>query len=129
MRLEGAPTWKAIVVGDCELCLMQPRIRLRGAQCNEPLLGGFFQPVEIGVRGQSLRHGTPSFSTPGDRNSRARKKEMSAQCCRGGLNPLRGPSVACPTEAEAILVPIVMSSSGEPTDDPPRLRTSTAHVG
>ena len=36
------------------------------------------EPVEIGVCGQSLRHGTPSFSTPGDRSSRARKKEMSA---------------------------------------------------
>ena len=70
---------------ECPLCQIPQQFRIFGLS----------EPVEIGIRGQRLRHGTPSFSAPGDRNSRARKKEMSAKCCRGGLNPLRGPLVAC----------------------------------
>jgi hypothetical protein len=57
-----------------ELGLMQPGIGMAGAQLTKPLLGGLFEPVKIGIRGQSLRHGKPSFSAPGDRKSRARKK-------------------------------------------------------
>ena len=80
MRFEGAPALEAIVIGDRELRLMQLGIGLTSAQLGKPLLSGLSEPVEIGVCGQGLRHGTPSFSAPGDRNSRARKKEMSAQC-------------------------------------------------
>jgi hypothetical protein len=35
---------------------------------NEPLLGGLLEPIEIGIRGQSLRHNKPSFLAPGDRD-------------------------------------------------------------
>src|SRR5262249_31572048 len=80
MRLERTPALEAIVIGNGKLGVMQPCLRLRGAQSSKPLLGGFPQPVEIGIRGQGLRHKTPSFSVPGDRNFRTRKKEMSAQC-------------------------------------------------
>jgi hypothetical protein len=80
MRLECTPALEAVVVGNGELSVMQPCIRLRGTQASKPPFGGLPQPVEIGIRGQGLRHKTPSFSVPGDRNSRARKKEMSAQC-------------------------------------------------
>src|SRR5437763_10075919 len=97
MRLERAPALEAIVVGNGELRFIQLCIRFRGAQRGEPLLGGFPEPIEIGIRGQSLRHGTPSFSAPGDRNSRARKKDDVSSNAVGGLDPLRGPSVACST--------------------------------
>jgi hypothetical protein len=66
-------------MGDRELGLVQPGIGLAGAQRDEPLLGGLPEPIEIGIRGQSLRHGKPSFPAPGDHNARARKKEMSAK--------------------------------------------------
>src|SRR5882757_9405776 len=75
MRLEGTPALEAIIIGDRELGLMQLGIGLRNVQLDKPMLGGFLKPIEIGIRGQRLRHGTPSFSAPGDRNSRARKKE------------------------------------------------------
>src|SRR5687767_14710497 len=71
MRFEGAPALEAIVIGDRELRLMQLGIGLISAQLSKPLLSGLSEPVEIGVCGQSLRHGTPSFCAPGDRNSRA----------------------------------------------------------
>jgi hypothetical protein len=80
MRLERTPALEAIIVGNGELGVMELCFRLRSAQSRKPLLGGFSQPIEIGIRGQGLRHDTPSFPVPGDRNSRARKKEMSAQC-------------------------------------------------
>jgi hypothetical protein len=54
-------------MGDCELGLMQFGVGLTGAQFDKPLLGGLPEPIEIGVRGQSLRHGVPSFPAPGDR--------------------------------------------------------------
>src|SRR5262249_23659988 len=56
MRLERTPALEAIVIGNGKLGVMQPCLRLRGAQSSKPLLGGFPQPVEIGIRGQGLRH-------------------------------------------------------------------------
>ena len=55
MRLQRAPALEAIVMGDRQLGLMQLGIGLAGAQLNEPLLGGLLEPIEIGIRGQSLR--------------------------------------------------------------------------
>src|SRR5262245_62075374 len=103
MRLERAPAFEAIRVGYGELRLMQPCIRFGGAQGNKALLGGFPEPVEVGIRRQGQRHGTPSFSVPADRNSGKKEGGISAQCCRGGLNPLRGPSVASSTGPKASL--------------------------
>src|SRR5262245_58101910 len=61
---------------------MQLACRIVCAKLHEPLLGGPLEPVEIGVCRKRLRHGTPSFFAPGDRSSRARKKEMSTSCWR-----------------------------------------------
>jgi hypothetical protein len=101
MNLERAPAFKAVRIGDRQLGLMQLGVGVDRAKLDEPLLGGLPKPIETRVRGQDLRHGIPSFLTPGDRNSRARKKEMSAEA-EGGFDPLRGPLVACSTGREAI---------------------------
>ena len=80
MCFQGAPTLETVVVGDDALRLMQLGIRLGRAQRGKPLLGRLFEPVKIGIYGERQWHRTPSFFAPGDRGSRARKKEMSAQC-------------------------------------------------
>ncbi len=77
VRLQRAPAGKAMVSGDGKLRLMQLGIGRMRAQFDKPLLGGLLQPVEIGIRGQCLRHGTPSFKAPGDRIT-GRKKGKSA---------------------------------------------------
>src|SRR5262249_60865025 len=77
MRLQRAPAGKAMVSGDSKLRLMQLRIGRVRAQFNKPLLRGLLQPVKIGIRGQCLRHGTPSFHAPGDRNARAERRDVS----------------------------------------------------
>src|SRR5215813_2578223 len=79
MRLQGAPAPEAMVEGDGQLGLVEPGSRVACAQLREPLLGGLLEPVDVGSGREGLRHGTPSFFAPGDRSSRARKKEMSAR--------------------------------------------------
>ena len=86
--------------GDVALGRGELRCGIIGAQREQPVLGGFPQPLEIGIGRQSLGHDVPSFFAPGDRGSRARKKEDVQRSAGGGLNPLRGPSVACSTGAE-----------------------------
>jgi hypothetical protein len=66
-----------MIPGDGKLCLMQLCAGLGNAQFNKPLLRGLLQPIKIGIRGQCLRHGTPSFHAPGDRNSRAERRDVS----------------------------------------------------
>ena len=102
MRLERTPALEAVVVGDGALRLIQPDIRLCSTQRNKPLLGGLLQPVEIGICGRASGMGHLLSMCPATA-SRARKKEMSAQCYQGGLNPLRGPWVACSTCRQPIL--------------------------
>ena len=74
--LERAPARKAVVVGDRELRLVELRRGIARAQRGEPLLGGLLEPVDMGLRRKGLGHDTPSFSAPGVRGSRARKKGM-----------------------------------------------------
>ena len=75
VRLERAPAREAILTGDIELGLVELRGGIVSAQLGEPFLRSLLQPVDVGVGGKRLRHGTPSFSAPGVRSSRARKKE------------------------------------------------------
>jgi hypothetical protein len=60
---------------------------LAGTQLGKPLLGSFSQPVEIGVRGQRLRHDTPSFLMPGDRTSGEKEGDVSSLLL-GWVEPL-----------------------------------------
>src|SRR5947208_17006629 len=101
MRLQRAPALEAIVMGGRELGLVQLGIGLAGAQLNEPLLGGLLEPIEIGIRGQSLRHGNllslrPATAILGQERRRCQRS------AGGGFNPLRGPSVACSTNRKNI---------------------------
>ena len=82
MGLECTPALEAVVSRDVELSVMELCSRIVRTQLLQPLLGGLLQPIDVGMGGKRLGHGTPSFFAPGDRNSRARKKEMSAQCWR-----------------------------------------------
>src|SRR3954451_1503366 len=50
MGPESAPALKAMVVGNGKLRLIEPCIRSRGAQRSKPLLCGFPQPLDIGIR-------------------------------------------------------------------------------
>jgi hypothetical protein len=68
---------------------------------NEPLLGGLLEPIEIGIRGQSLWHGNllslrPATAILGQERRRCQRT------AGGGFNPLRGPSVACSTNRKII---------------------------
>ena len=76
MRLQRAPARKAVVPGDRELGLVQPGRGVARAQFVELLLGGLLQPVDMRLSRKCLRHDAPSFSAPGVRVSRARKKGM-----------------------------------------------------
>src|SRR5262245_61992205 len=82
MRFQCAPALEAVVAGDGQLDLVELGCRVAYAQLREPLLGGLLEPVDVGLGRERLRHGIPSFFAPGDRSSRARKKEMSAQWWR-----------------------------------------------
>src|SRR5262245_60616611 len=82
MALQRTPAFEAVVVGDGKLGSMQGRSRVTCAQLGEPLLGGLFEPIKVGLGREGLRHDIPSFFAPGDRSSRARKKDVSAQCWR-----------------------------------------------
>src|SRR5262249_11391268 len=101
-----APARKPVFAGDVALGGGELRRGIVRAQRDEPVLGGFPQPFEIGLGRQRLRGrkslwpDVPSLFAPGDRGSRARKKEDVQRSAGGGLNPLRGPSVACSTDAE-----------------------------
>src|SRR5581483_8195655 len=75
--LECAPAPEAIILGYGTLRLGEPRRGIAPAQLGQPLLCGLLQPVDVGLGGKRLGHGTPSFRAPGVRGSRARKKEMS----------------------------------------------------
>src|SRR5262245_34029174 len=75
VRLQCAPALEAVVFGDCQLRPVQLRCWVAGAELSEPLPGGLFKPIDSQLGTKSLRHVTPSFVAPGDRSSRARKKE------------------------------------------------------
>jgi hypothetical protein len=95
-RLERTPAREAVLLGDVELRLMQPGGRHAGAQRGQPLLGGLLEPIDVRLTrerlGQRVGHGAPSFSAPGVRSSRARKKGYgNGRNKRGGFDPLRGP--------------------------------------
>jgi hypothetical protein len=75
---ERTPALEAVFLGDVALGVVQPGGGIARTQLGQPRLGGLLQPVDMGESGQRLGHGTPSFSAPGVRGSRARKKEVSA---------------------------------------------------
>ena len=99
MGLERAPAAEAIIMGNLQLGLMQPGIGMAGAELDKPLLGGFTEPVKIGIDRQSLGHGNLLSLRPATAilGQERRKSQLSAG---GGFDPLRGPSVACSTDSQ-----------------------------
>src|SRR5262245_63936666 len=75
VRPQCAPALEAVVFGDGQLRPVQLCGWIAGAKLGEPLPGGLLKPSDIGLGRKRLRHGIPSFFAPGDRSSRARKKE------------------------------------------------------